>query len=144
MHDLRLEHSDLFQSHLYVALDQEYIDRDAFDSLYNQADEVNSYALRAKLDSRLWPLDFLDFGPWTLDVGLSTPDVGPWTSSTLNDSATQLCTNRGHNERSQGHDSRPDPRDLLDFGPWSLEGAGVCSEGSKLVSLLVGKVLWQL
>ena len=30
------------QSHLYVALDQAYIDRDAFDSLYNQADKVRS------------------------------------------------------------------------------------------------------
>jgi len=30
------------QSHLYVALDQAYIDRDAFDSLYNQADKVKS------------------------------------------------------------------------------------------------------
>ncbi|MEE8194952.1 MAG: four helix bundle protein, partial [Candidatus Bipolaricaulota bacterium] len=30
------------QSHLYVALDQAYINRDAFDSLYNQADKVRS------------------------------------------------------------------------------------------------------
>jgi len=30
------------QSHLYVALDQQYIDRDAFDRLYNQAAEVKS------------------------------------------------------------------------------------------------------
>ena len=30
------------QSHLYVALDQAYIDRATFDSLYNQADKVKS------------------------------------------------------------------------------------------------------
>ncbi len=30
------------QSHLYVALDEGYINRDAFDSLYNQADKVRS------------------------------------------------------------------------------------------------------
>jgi len=30
------------QSHLYVALDQAYINRDAFNSLYNQADKVKS------------------------------------------------------------------------------------------------------
>lgn len=30
------------QSHLYVALDQQYIDRDAFDRLYNHAGKVKS------------------------------------------------------------------------------------------------------
>ncbi len=30
------------QSHLYVALDQQYIDEDAFNRLYNQADKIKS------------------------------------------------------------------------------------------------------
>lgn len=30
------------QSHLYVALDQQYVDKEAFDLLYNQASKVKS------------------------------------------------------------------------------------------------------
>jgi len=52
------------QSHLYVALDEGYINRDAFDSLCNQADKVRS--IISDFIRYLKELT-MDVGHWTLD-----------------------------------------------------------------------------
>jgi len=59
------------KSHLYVALDQDYITQSSFDQLYGQANEVGRLLSGFKPPWLQVPLMGNDFGLWTLDFGLN-------------------------------------------------------------------------